>query len=57
MEEQKLFHNVTGKIAASITDVTETNILSMEFLNNVSVICYFGNLWIKDHLFSTLQRE
>lgn len=51
MEEQKLFQNVTSKIAASVTEVTETNILSMEFLNTVSVIFYFGNLWIKDHYF------
>ncbi|XP_062090513.1 65-kDa microtubule-associated protein 3-like [Humulus lupulus] len=35
MEEQKAFHNVTSKIAASASEVTEANILSIDFLNLV----------------------
>ncbi|PON48364.1 Microtubule-associated protein, MAP65/Ase1/PRC [Parasponia andersonii] len=35
MEEQKRFHNVTIKITDSVSEVTETNILSFNFLNLV----------------------
>ncbi|GMN43064.1 hypothetical protein TIFTF001_012255 [Ficus carica] len=35
MVEQTLFHNVTSKIAASISEITETNMLSVKFLNHV----------------------
>lgn len=38
MEEQKTFHNVTSQIAASVSEVTETNMLSIDFLNIVSRI-------------------
>ena len=35
MEEQRMFQNVTSNIAASEPEVTETNMLSVNFLNNV----------------------
>jgi len=35
MEEQQLFHNVTSNIAASEPEITEANMLSVNFLNNV----------------------
>ncbi|XP_024019011.1 65-kDa microtubule-associated protein 4 [Morus notabilis] len=37
MVEQNTFHNVTCKIAASVSEITETNMLSVEFLNQVSM--------------------
>ncbi|XP_059455931.1 65-kDa microtubule-associated protein 3-like [Corylus avellana] len=35
MEEQQMFQNVTSNIAASEPEITETNMLSVNFLNNV----------------------
>ncbi|KAL5539909.1 hypothetical protein UlMin_045087 [Ulmus minor] len=35
MEEQKRFYNITSIIAASASEVTETNMLSIEFLDSV----------------------
>jgi protein regulator of cytokinesis 1 len=35
MEEQRMFQNVTSNIAASEPEITETNMLSVNFLNNV----------------------
>lgn len=35
MEEQQVFQNVTSNIAASEPEITETNMLSVNFLNNV----------------------
>lgn len=34
LEEQQTFHNVTRTIAASENEITEPDILSLEFLNN-----------------------
>jgi protein regulator of cytokinesis 1 len=36
MEEQRMFDNVTSKIAASETEISEPNKLSMDFINHVS---------------------
>lgn len=53
MEDQKVFQNVTSKIVASISEVTETNMLSMDFLNNVSVM--FREPWSMNYcLFAIL---
>lgn len=38
MEEQKKFQNVTSHIAASESEITVPNILSIDLLNHVSVI-------------------
>lgn len=35
VEEQKMFQNVTKKIAASEAEIIEPNILSMDFINHV----------------------
>ncbi|KAJ6328467.1 hypothetical protein OIU77_010206 [Salix suchowensis] len=35
MEERRMFHNVTSKIAASEPDISEPNTLSMDFINHV----------------------
>lgn len=36
IEEQRLFQNVTSNIAASESEITEANTLSLDFLNFVS---------------------
>lgn len=36
MEEQRMFDNVTSKIAASESEISEPNKLSMDFINHVS---------------------
>ncbi|KAF9668842.1 hypothetical protein SADUNF_Sadunf14G0045400 [Salix dunnii] len=35
MEDRRMFHNVTSKIAASEPDISEPNTLSMDFINHV----------------------
>lgn len=35
MAERQMFQNVTSNIAASEPEITEPNMLSVEFLNNV----------------------
>ncbi|CAK7347925.1 unnamed protein product [Dovyalis caffra] len=35
MEEQRLFHHVTSKLAASEPEISEPNMLSMDFINHV----------------------
>lgn len=41
VEEQKLFHNVTRAIAASESELTEPNALSLDLLKSVSTIIIF----------------
>lgn len=36
MEEQRMFDNVTSKIAASESEISEPYKLSMDFINHVS---------------------
>jgi protein regulator of cytokinesis 1 len=36
MEEQRMFDNVTRKIAASESEISEPNTLSMDFIKHVS---------------------
>lgn len=38
IEEQQLFQNVTCKIAAKEHEITEPNMLSMEFITYVSIV-------------------
>lgn len=35
-EEQRMFDNVTSKIAASESEISEPNTLAMDFINHVS---------------------
>lgn len=39
IEEQQMFQNVTSVIAASEPQITECNMLSMDFINQVSYNC------------------
>lgn len=40
IEEQQMFQNVTSVIAASEPQITECNMLSMDFINQVSYNCW-----------------
>lgn len=42
IEEQKIFQKVTCKLAASEDEITEPNILSVDYINSVSQMscCY-----------------
>lgn len=44
MEEQKKFQNVTSRIAASESEITEPNFLSIDLLNHVSLLFQFRAL-------------
>lgn len=41
IEEQQMFQSVTCNIAASEEEITEPNLLSVDFINYVSFIFYF----------------
>lgn len=44
IEEQKKFQNVTSRIAASESEITVPNILSLDLLNHVSMLFQFRAL-------------
>lgn len=44
IEEQKQFQNVTSRVAASESEITEPNILSIDLLNHVSLLFQFRAL-------------
>lgn len=44
IEEQKKFQNVTSRIAASESEITVPNILSIDLLNHVSMLFQFRAL-------------
>ena len=44
IEEQQMFQNVTCNIAASEHEIMEPNMLSVEFINQVSFVLNISNL-------------